>query len=128
MFFALEGRPTALGAEAHEGIEVFDLGPKDGGAGVHRFLMFFIEEAGGLPGGGVLGVGVDGFPLFPEAGVKGPGVDGAEDAAGPAGGFVELDGECLAVEGGGEVDHVGLGGAGFQQRAVEPGAGVVALD
>ena len=128
LFFAFEGRPAALGAEAHEGVEVFDLGPKDGCAGVHGFLVPFVELAGGLAGGGVLGVGVDGFPLFPEAGVKGPGVDGAEDAAGPAGGFVEFDGEGLAVEGGGEVDDVGLGGAGLQERAVEPGAGVVALD
>jgi len=42
--------------------------------------------------------------------------------------LVEFHGEGLAVEGGGQVDDVGFGGAGLHEGAVEPGAGVTALE
>ncbi len=41
LFLAFEGRAAALDAEAHEGVDVFDLGPEDGGTEVHLFLVFF---------------------------------------------------------------------------------------
>ena len=72
-------------------------------------------------------IGVDRFPLVPEGHVVGPADDGLEEAGGPAGVVVEFHGQRVAMQGGGEVDDVGVRRAGFDERAVEPGARAFAL-
>jgi len=63
LFFAFEGGPAALGSEAHEGVEVFDVGPEDGGAFVHGGFALFCRRRGRLVGdqGELSGFGVQGW-------------------------------------------------------------------
>ena len=56
LFFPFEGGTAALGAEAHEGVEVFDLRPEDGGAFVHGLLVALVEGVGRLTGFGIRGL------------------------------------------------------------------------
>ena len=73
-------------------------------------------------------IDVDRFPLLPERHVLRPAHDGLEDPRGPARRFVQLHGQGLAVQGGGQVDDVRPRRAGLHQRAVEPIARMLALD
>jgi len=66
------------------------LRPEDFGAFVHGGAVLIAEGEGGVAGVGVVGINVDGLPLFPKGRVGGPGIDGAEDAAGPSGSVVEF--------------------------------------
>ena len=98
LFFAFEGSAAAFGAEAHEGVEVFDLGPEDGGAGVHGFLVAKVEGAGGAAvdeggvrwggGGEVRGqrTEVRGREETEESGVRGRGSGGEADCGAGLGG------------------------------------------
>ena len=61
-FLALEGGAAAFGAHAHERVQVFFVGPEEGGAGVHLGAVIVVELASACGGVFEVAVGVDFFP------------------------------------------------------------------
>ena len=89
--------------------------------------VLLVEDSGGAAVAGIFDVDEERLPLLPEGHVVRPALDGLEDPRLPPRLAVQLHGQGLAVQGGGQVDDVGPRGAGLHQRAVKPAPRVLAL-